>query len=194
MKPLIIKRSRFRLKEFLDALHAFSLEHAGGGNPLPALSGGTVYCDTIDLIEALASDEDEGFEVVPDDSLERIEMGLSIFGHFGLCNGWGGFDCVDGQEVEVPDLDEEEDTEDEEPEQPPRQRTKRFIDAVNNTPCDENSSFGYLIRLHGDTVEIEGYRLSDISGEGELERMLEPNLLSYPMRRWMRSFTKRGKS
>jgi hypothetical protein len=189
MKAMTFKRSQFNLAKFLAALDEFSREHAGGGNPLPGLSGGTVYFDTIDLIEALASDKGDGFEDVPDDSLGRLEMSVSIFGYFGLCNGWGGFDCADGQEVEVPNLDEDED---EEPEEPRRRRTKKFIEAVNNTPCDENSSFGYLIRLNGDTVEIEGHRLSDLSGEGELERLLEPNLIGDVMRRWVKTFCKKG--
>lgn len=78
MKPIIIKRSQFKLKGFLAALHQFSLDHCGNGEPLPGASGDTVYHDTGDLAEALA--QDEGFEVIPDDSLARLELGLPLFG------------------------------------------------------------------------------------------------------------------
>jgi len=189
MKSLSFERLGFNLTTFLDALHHFSLQHFGSGNPLPAVSGGTVYFDAIDLIEALESDEEGQFEEVPDDTLARLELGLPVFGYFALSNGAGAFDCVDGQEVEVPDLDDEK--EDDESEQPRRRRTKKYVKAVSNTTCNENSGFGFLIDLNKDNVEITGYRLSDISGNGELERMEEPNLLSEAMKQWVKSFAVR---
>lgn len=77
---------------------------------------------------------------------------------------------------------------------PRRRRTKKYLEAVENSVADENSSFGFVISLDGDTVEIEGMGMSDVSGECELEPMAEPNLLSDAMRRWVKSFLipKRG--
>ena len=43
MKPLIVKRSRFKLAEFLDGLRTFSLDHLGDGDPLPGVAGDIVY-------------------------------------------------------------------------------------------------------------------------------------------------------
>ena len=185
MKPLIVNRSRFKLAEFLDTLHRFSLDNLGDGNPLPGVSGDNVYPDALDLIEALASDWGEEFTAIPDDSLGRLEMGLPLFGQFAAFNGFDGFDCVDGQHVEVPCLDDE----DGEPGLPRRRRT-----AVENTTADECGCFGFVISLNGERVEIEARGMSDQGGECELEPMAEPNLLSDAMRRWVRSFLipKRG--
>jgi len=80
MRQLSIKRSKFKLKRFLDALHKFSLDHCGDGNPLPVASGGTVYSDDFDVIDALAADEDRSAEEIPRTSLERLEMGFKVFG------------------------------------------------------------------------------------------------------------------
>jgi hypothetical protein len=185
MKKLKVKRSRFRLKKFLAALHQF-----GSGNPLPGVSGDIVHHDSIDLAEALAEGED--FEMIPDDSLERLEIGLTLFGYFALFNGDNGFNCIDGKEVEVPCLDDEEDDEDQ-PRLPRRRRAKKYREAIENTTCNECSAFGYVVSLDGDAVEIEGKRMSDISGEGQLEMMLAPNLLSDAMRRWAKTFVMRPK-
>lgn len=190
MNSITIKRTQFRLKAFLAALERFSLDHYGNGEPLPGVTGNAVYFDAVDLAEALA--QDEGFEVIPDDSLARLELGLPLFGTFALPNGFGGFDCVDGQEVEVPDLDDEE--EDDEPQVSRRRRTRQYLEAVANTPCDECTAFGFLVSLIGDKVEVEAKAMRDLDGDCELEMMLEPNLLSDAMRTWVRSFLipKRG--
>jgi len=193
MKPIIVNRSRFKLAAFLDALHTFSLDHLGSGNPLPGVSGDIVYHDPIDLIEALSSDAGEEFEEISDDSLGRLEMGLPVFGQFAAFNGFDGFDCVDGQHVEVPCLDDEED----EPALPRRRRTKKYLEAVENTTADECGCFGYVISLNGGTVEIEAKGMSNQSGDCELEPMAEPNLISDAMRRWVDSFLfpkRKGKS
>lgn len=192
MKALSFKRSRFRLKRFLDALHKFSVQNLGNGNPLPAVSGDTVYHDPLDLAEALAADGHEEIAEVPGDSLGRLEAGLSLYGQFAAFNGFEGFDCADGQHVDVPSLDDDEDYD--EPVIPRRRRTKKYLEAVENTTADESSSFGFIISLDGDMVEIEARGMNDVSGECELEPMAEPNLLSDAMRRWVRSFLipKRG--
>lgn len=184
MKPLIVNRSRFKLAEFLDTLHTFSLDHFGDGDPLPGVSGDIVYPDAIDLIEALSSVAGEEFSAVPDDSLGRLEMGIPVFAAFASFNGFDGFDCVDGQHVEVPCLDDEDD----EPGLPRRRRTRKYLEAVENTTADECGCFGFVISLSGGTVEIEAKGMSDQGGECELEPMAEPNLLSEAMRRWVRSF------
>jgi hypothetical protein len=186
MKPLIFKRSRFKLKKLLDDLHRFSTQNLGDGNPLPAVSGDTVYHDPLDLAEALAADGHEEISEIPGDSLGRLEVGMTLYGQFAAFNGFDGFDCADGQHVDVPCLDDDEEYD--EPVMPRRRRTKKYLESVENSVADENSSFGFLISLTGDMVEIEARGMNDVSGECELEPMAEPNLLSEAMRRWLRSF------
>src|SRR5947209_1588840 len=111
MKPITVKRPRFRLTKLLDALHKFSVDRLGSGNPLPVALGDSVYHDPVDLAEALASEGEEEVEV-PDDSLRRLEVGLTLYGQFAAFNGFDGFDCADGQHVEVPCLDEDEECDD----------------------------------------------------------------------------------
>ena len=191
MKPLTFKRSRFKLNGFLAALERFSLDHCGNGEPLPGVSGNAVYFDAFDLAESLA--QEEGFEQIPDDSLARLELGLPLFGPFALFNGFDGFDCADGQEVEVPDLDDEDD----EPLVSRRGRSKQYLEAVENTTADDCTCFGLVISLSGDKVSIDAKCMSDVYGECELERMLEPNLLSDAMHTWVKSFlvpTRGGKA
>jgi len=149
MKSLTFKLSKFRLTKFLAALHQFSPD----GDFLPGVSDDIIYYDSTDLAEALAEGED--FEMIPDDSLARLQMNLTLFGYFALFNGDDGFTCIDGQEVEVPYLDDEED-DDDQPSLPHRRRTKKYHEAIENTTCNECSAFGYVISLDGDTVEIEG--------------------------------------
>lgn len=191
MKPFTVKRSRFKLVAFLDALHRFSLDHLGDGDPLPGVSGDIVYHDPIDLTEALSSDAGEGVASVPDDSLGRLEMGLPVFGQFAAFNGFDGFECVDGRHVEVPCFDDEDD----EPGRPRRRRTKKYLEQVENTTADECGCFGFVVALNGDTVEVEARGLSDQGGDCRLEPLAEPNLLSEAMRRWAKSFLipKRGR-
>jgi hypothetical protein len=188
---MIFKRSRFKLTKFLDALHKFSVQSLGNGNPLPVAVGDTVYHDLLDLAEALAAEGDEGSEV-PDDSLDRLEAGLSLYGQFAAFNGFDGFDCADGQHVEVPSLDDDEECD--EPMMPRRRRTRAYREKVENTTADECTSFGFVISLDGDRIQIEAMGMSDVSGECELAPMVEPNLHSDPIRRWVRSFLipKRG--
>jgi hypothetical protein len=192
MKPMIFKRSKFKLAKFLDALHRFSVQHLGNGDPLPAVSGDTVYHDSADLVEALSTDLGEESGNIPDDSLARLKQGLALYGMFAASNGFDAYDCVDGQEVEVPNFDDED--EDDEPTTPRRRRTRRFLEMVANTPCDDCTSFGFLVSVSGDKVEVEPRAMRDVDGDCELEMMLEPNLLSDSMRKWVRSFLfpKRG--
>jgi hypothetical protein len=190
MKPMTFKLSKFRLKKFLAALHQFSPE----GNPLPGVSGDSVHHEGFDLCEDLSSDLGEEFGEIPADSFERLKAGLSLFGFFALFDGDTSFNCIDGQEVKVPDLDGEDEYEEEETAMPRRRRTRRFLEMAANTPCDECTSFGFLISLSGNKVEIEPKAMRDVDGDCELEMMLEPNLLSDSMRKWVRSFLfpKRG--
>src|SRR5258708_7195548 len=99
MKPMIFKRSRFKLAKFLAALHQFSLQHLGNGDPLPGVSGDIVYHDSVDLAEALSSDLAEEFGDIPGDSLARLRQGLVLYGIFAAFNGFDGYDCIDSQEV-----------------------------------------------------------------------------------------------
>jgi hypothetical protein len=185
MKPITVKRSRFRITKFLDALHNFGVAHLGNGNPLPVALGETVYHDSLDLAEALAAEGDEEVEV-PDDSLGRLEAGFMLYTPFAASNGFDGFDCADGQHVDVPSLDDDEECD--QPLIPRRRRTKKYLEAVANTPCDECSCFGFVISLTAEKVQIEAMGMSDVSGECELVPLAEPNLLTDSMRRWVRSF------
>ena len=180
MKPIAFKRSRFRLKRFLDALHQFSVQNLSSGNPLPVVVGDTAHHDPVDL-----ADEGEEEIEIPDDSLARLQAGLSLYATFASFNGFDGFDTADGQYVEVPCLDDDDC---DEPMIPRRRRTKKYLEAVENSVADECSSFGFCISLAADKVEIEAMGMSDVSGECELGPMVEPNLLSDAMRRWVKSF------
>ena len=190
MKQMIFRLSRFKLAKFLAALHRFSPD----GNPLAGVSGDIVHHDSIDLAENLSSDLGEEFGEIPPDSLARLEMGIPLFGYFAVFNGDNAFDCIDGKEIELPDLEDEGEYEEEESRLPRRRRTRRYLEMVENTPCDECTSFAFLISLTGDKVEIEGKAMRDLDGECELEMMLEPNRLADAMRKWVRSFLipKRG--
>jgi hypothetical protein len=180
MKSMTFSKSKFDLNRFLDALHEFA-----NGNPLPGVDGDTVHHDDVDLAEA------HEFEEIPDDSVERLETGIPLFGYFAIFNGENGFDIIDGDEVEVPNLDDEEEVEDDEPRKPSRRRTKKFLQAISNTYCDECTAFGFLVSLSGDKVQIEGKVMRDVSGECQTEIMLEPNLMSAAMRRFVKSFRNR---
>lgn len=191
MNSITIKRTRFRLKAFLNTLHKFSLHHFGNGNPLPVVSGDTVYHDAVELAEVLAAEGEEDIEI-PEDSLGRLAANLSLFAQFAAFNGFDGLDCADGQHVELPCLDEDDECD--EPVIPRRRRTRAYRLKVENTVADECSCFGFVISLTADKVEIEAMGMSDVSGECKLVPMVEPNLLSDPMRRWVNSFMapKRG--
>ena len=158
MEPLIMSHGRFRLGTFLTALHRFSLAHGGDGNPLPVVVGDLVYHDPVDLDEALA--DDERVVEIPDDSLTRLEAGLTLYGQFTAFDGFAALDSADGKQIKVRGEDE----------------------------GDECVSFGFAISLVGDVVEIEGRSLSDVSGECELEPLTEPNRVVSRMRRWVRTF------
>jgi hypothetical protein len=185
MNSITIKRTRFRLKAFLNVLHKFSLDHLGNGNPLPVVSCDTVYHDAVELAEALAAEGEEDIEI-PEDSLGRLEAGLTLFAPYACFDGFDGLDCVDGQHVELPCLDEDDECD--EPVNPRRRRTRAYRLKVENTVVDECSCFGFVISLIADKVEIEAMGMSDVSGECELVPMTEPNLLTDAMRRWVRSF------
>jgi hypothetical protein len=176
MKAMTIKRSSFKLAKFVAALHRFDLQNFGSGNPLPAVSGDTVYHDPIELIEELNSIWDEELETIPDDSLQRLEMGLELFATFAVFNGESGFNCADGKQIEVPHGDHGDD----EP-------------AIANTAFDENTCFGFLISLGKNAVVIEAKEMRDVSGESRIEKMLKPNLLADAMRLWVESFVIRKK-
>ncbi len=189
MRPIKHKRHRFRFATFLTALHRFSLSHGGDGNPLPAVVGDTAYHDPTELAEALASDAEDVVAKIPNDSMRRLEMGLTLFAQFASFDGFGGLDCADGCRVEVPDFD----ADDEEDETPRRRRTRKYLAAVANTVGDESQSFGFTIMLVGEKVVIEATGMSDAGGECELVPLAEPNLLSDAMRRWVRSFATSAK-
>ena len=157
MDLLSFRRDRFRLSEFLSALHRFSLSNGGDGNPLPVVVGDLVYHDPIELAEALADDGEEVAEI-PDDSLARLEAGMTVFAQFTAFNGFDGLDCADGSRLRV-----------------------------RADEADESLAFGFTITLVGDSVEIELQGMNDVSGECELEPLIDPKITGR-IRRWVRTF------
>ena len=205
MKQITIKRNRFDLKAFLDALHEFTIAMGGDGDPMPIEHEDIVYYDTFDLTQALRVDmddkdddeeaQDEQADIdIPEDSLKRLEAGHRLYGMFGISDG--GFSpllCADQQRIDIEgEDDEDEDDQDEDRPRPPR--TKTHLEQCNNTPVDENRTYGYLIALQGNTITIEATCVNDMSGDCEIEPIAEPNLVSEPMRTFVRSFMipKRG--
>lgn len=158
MQPLSVQRTRIDLVALINSLHRFSLNHGGDGNPLPVVVGDTVHHDPVDLAEALADHSEETVEA-PDDSLARLEAGLTLYGTFAQLDGFDGIDCADGNRVRVRCVED----------------------------ADECMAFGVVISLVGDTVEIEPRALNDVSGECELETLTEPRI-SGRLRRWVRTF------
>ena len=210
MKRITIKRNRFDLKAFLHALHEFSIAMGGDGDPMPIEHEDIVHFDTFDLREALRVDmneedddeeaQDEQSDIdIPDDSLKRLEAGYRLYGMFGISDG--GFSpllCADQQRIEVEDLaDEDEDEVQEDPDEdrPRPPRTKTYREQCENTPVDENRTYGYLIVLQADTITIEATCVNDMSGDSETEPIAEPNLVSEGMGKFARSFMipKRGR-
>ncbi len=190
MKRQVFSRKQFRLEEFLEALQRFARSQGDYDGPMAVVRGDIAYHDDTELAIALeddGGDDAEGEEAdIPEDSLGRLEAGFTLFGGFTQFNGEGGFDCADGQMVEVPDLDEEDD--EEEPRKGRPQRTKKYVEMVGNTHCDECRGYGYLISLEGDRVVIDSALLCDLSGDCEIEPVKEPNLLDEPMTRFVESF------
>ncbi len=158
MELFTYARSRFRLGDFLSALHRFALTNGGLGNPLSVVVGTQVVHDAIELAEALA-DESEEVGAIPDDSRARLEAGLTLFAPFTMFDGFVGLDCADGSRARV--------REDE---------------------ADECLTFGFVFSLVGDTVEIEGRELSDVTGDSELRSMSNRDRIGNRMRRWVRTF------
>lgn len=164
MELLDFRRDQFRLSHFLEALHRYSLANGGDGNPLPVVVGDLVLHDPIELAETLADDGEEVAEI-PDDTHLRLEAGMTVFAQFTQFDGYAALECADGSRLKV--------REDE---------------------ADECLAFGVAISLVGDTVEIEGRGLSDVTGESELEPMVAHRRIDNRMRRWIRSFaTKKSK-
>lgn len=159
MKAIRVPLKAFALSRFLNALHHFDLSHAGDGNPLPAVVGDTVYHDPVLLAEALAPEASRSVDI-PSDSMRRLRAGMSVYGAFAAYDGFVGLDFADGSRIEVQGEDE----------------------------GDELLSFGCVISLVGDVVEIEGRCLSDVSGDCELETLAEPSRIASRMRRWVKSF------
>jgi hypothetical protein len=159
VQPRSVRRTKIDLVALLASLHRYGLKHGGDGNPLPVVVGDTVYHDPVDLAEALADDDEETLEV-PDDSLARLEAGVTLYGTFAQFNGFDGIDCADGSRVRVRCVDD---------------------------GADECMSFGILISLVGDAVEIEPRALSDGGGECVLDPLLDPKI-SGRISRWVRTF------
>ena len=203
MKRITIKRNRFDLRAFLHALHEFSLAMGGDGDPMPIEHDDIVYFDTFDLGEVLLvdmdeedddddEDQDERSDIeIPDASLKRLEAGYRLYAMFGISDG--GFSpliCADQQRIDVEDLadEDEEDEDDQDDDRPRPPRTNKQLERCENTPVDENRTYGYLIALQAGTINIEATCVNDMSGDCEIEPVTEPNLVSDPMRTFARSF------
>ena len=157
MKKLTIPRNRFNLDKFLTAIDMFTTT-MGGDESFPIVQDGVAVYDR-DLCDMMDEDESE----IPDDPVERLESGHTLFCQFALCRDFDLLVCVDGTEIEVPSLDEDEEEgkdldEDEDAE-----------GQENETDCDENRSYGLLLSLVKGKLVIESGLMCDLTGDAEVE-------------------------
>lgn len=174
MKTLSILRRQFDLKKFLKAIRDFT-QAMDGPEPFPIVQGGVAIYDA-DLCDMLEDDAE-----VPDDPVERLEAGHTLFCQFALCRDFDLLACADGTEIEVPDLD----CDDEDEETPLTQKQREMI---GNTSCDENRSYGLLVTLKGEKIVIQAAQMCDLNGECEVEAVKNAGLVDEPMRQWLDSF------
>jgi hypothetical protein len=123
MKTLTVPQRRFDLKKFLKAIRDFTLE-MGGDEAFPIVQDGVAVFDA-DFCDMLDEDAE-----IPDDPVERLEAGHTLYIQFALCKDFDLLACADGTEIEVPDLDCEDD-DDEAP------LTQEQRELIANTHCDE---------------------------------------------------------
>jgi hypothetical protein len=174
MKRLTIPRRQFDLRKLVKAIRTFT-QAMDGHEPFPIVQGGVAIYDA-DLCDMLEDDAE-----VPDDPVERLEAGYSLYCTFGLCRDFDLLACADGTEIEVPDLD----CDDEDEETALTQKQREMID---RTCCDENRSYGLLLTLNGQKIVIQSAQMCDLNGDCEVEVVKNAGLVDEPMRRWLDSF------
>ena len=181
MKKLTVPRSRFNLDKFLTAIDMFTIT-MGGDESFPIVQDGVAVYDR-DLCDMMDEDESE----IPDDPVERLESGHTLFCQFALCRDFDLLACADGTEIEVPSPDEDEVEE--------AEADEEGQEVEDETYCDENRSYGLLIALERDKLVIESGVMCDLSGEAQVEIVKDAGLVDESMTRFVQSFimTRRGK-
>ena len=174
MKKLTIPRNRFNLDKLLTAIDMFTIT-MGGDESFPIVQDGVAVYNR-DLCDMMDEDESE----IPDDPVERLESGHTLFCQFALCRDFDLLVCADGTEIEVPSLDEDEEDETEAEEEEQENEVETF--------CDENRSYGFLISLVDGKLVIESGLMCDLTGDAEVEIVKNAGLVDEPMSRWMKSF------
>lgn len=101
------------------------------------------------------------------DPLEWLRAGHSLFGQFFRGDGVT-YDCADGQEVEVPDDDDDD-------------------SRIDATYLDDSSAYGFLIRLKEERVEIRSAVLRDITGDCCIEEVVDAGFFEEKMVRFIES-------
>lgn len=173
MRTLIIARSHFNLKKFLKAIRDFTLV-MGGDEAFPIVQDNVAIYDA-DFCDMLDEDAE-----IPDNPVERLEAGHTLFCPFSLCRDFDLLACADGTEIEVPDLDIEDEDE--------GSLTEEQRELIGRTHCDENRSYGLLVTLRGKKIVIQSAQMCDLSGDCEVEAVKDAGLVEEPMRAWVDSF------
>jgi hypothetical protein len=148
-----------------------------GHEPFPIVRDGVAVFDA-DLCDMLDGDAE-----IPDDPVERLEAGYTLYCSFALARDFDLLACVDGTEVEVPDLDCEDEEE--------ATLTEDQCELIGNTHCDENRSYGLLVKLRGGKIAIQSAQMCDLNGDCEVDVVKNAGLVDEPMRRWVKSFLPR---
>jgi hypothetical protein len=189
MSVVTTLRRRFDWQAFSKAITTFAVTH-GLEEAFPVVDDGRVVAWQ-DHHEELLEDRDD-LEDVPDSPLERLEAGFDLFAQFTMPVCCDQMVCVDGEIIEVPDLDDDMDG-DEEPATPLTDEERRLIET---TVCDENHAHGLLVSLEGTRLVFQTVLFSDTDGDCVVEAVVETGLVEVPMLRFIESFVKRraGKS
>jgi hypothetical protein len=128
--------------------------------------------------------EDEA-EEAGDNPLAWLRHGNTLFGQF--TRRAGDYELADGSRLRI--LDEEDaDEEDEGGE-------RNACEAVHDdgkTQLDECSTYGFLLKLKGDTLTVQTARLSDVTGECVVRAVKNAGVFEDRMVRFVESLKRRG--
>lgn len=175
MTKLTMPRNRFNLDRFLEAVDKFTIS-MGGDESFPIVQDGVAVYDF--NMNDMMEDESE----IPDDPVERLESGHTLFCQFAVCRDFDLLVCADGTEIEVPSLDEDDEEEAETDEE------GREDGDEDDTCCDENRSYGFLLSLVGREFVIESALMCDLNGDVEVEIVKDAGRVDGLMGRWIKSF------
>ncbi len=190
MKKLIVPRTQFDLDKFVKAVHDFNLSMGVDEAFLIVEDGVAVNeSDFADLL-------DDGEAEIPNDPVDRLKAGHTLFCHFALCRDFDLLVCADGTEIEVPDLDaeEDEDDEDEGENEPTRRLTTKQRKLIEKTCCDENRSYGILLALEQDKLVFQSVLSCDLNGQAEVEITKDTGLVEKPIVKFINSFVRKAHS